>query len=135
MNNRFETETGVQTSNIFRYAAAGVGLVLLSLLGLLNNFVTFLFFAGCSIIAVTFLILFQTGIKWRIVFVGDELFLYRTRDNYEVQFGKKRRSELTLKETNAKKDRGMMTVNGTVYKYGNIKKFSKLKEYIEENLE
>ena len=49
---------------------------------------------------------------------------YRTRDNYEVQFGKKRRSELTLKETNAKKDRGMMTVNGTVYKYGNIKKFS-----------
>ncbi len=82
-----------------------------------------------------FLILFQTGIKWRIVFVGDELFLYRTRDNYEVQFGKKRRSELTLKETNAKKDRGMITVNGTVYKYGNIKKFSKLKEYIEENLE
>jgi hypothetical protein len=135
MKNRFETETGVQTKNIIMYTVSGVALILLSLLGLLNNLLTFLFFAGCSVIAVTFLIIFQTGIKWRIVFVGDELYLYRTKDNYEIRFGKKTRSELTLKETNAKKDRGILTVNGTVFKYGNIKNFSKLKEYTEENLE
>ena len=91
MKNRFETETGVQTKNIIMYAVSGVALILLSLLGLLNNLLTFLFFAGCSVIAVTFLIIFQTGIKWRIVFIGDELYLYRTKDNYEIRFGKKTR--------------------------------------------
>ncbi|MBO4423563.1 MAG: hypothetical protein J5879_08995 [Clostridia bacterium] len=136
---RFETETGVQTSNIIGYLASGGVLVLLSLFGLYFSVWMFLFLAGCSVIAVAFLALFQTRIKWIIVFEGDRMYTRNTMNSAAMynayDCGVIRMSQIKLKLTNKKKDRGYLGIPGTVYKYGNIKNFTAMKEYLEAHLQ
>lgn len=130
-------QTGPQTANIVVYLFTGAGMLLLSLLGLFYSVGLCLMIAAAVVISISFLVVLQLNNRWTISFIGDRMYAENSARGYAhalYDCGQLKRGQIVLKQTNAKKDRGMIQIPGTMHKYGNIHNFSSLCAYIEEHI-
>jgi hypothetical protein len=132
---RFETVTGVQTTNMIGYAITGAVLVLLSLFGLLVTVGLFIVLAAVAVTSAAMLIVFQLTIKWKIVFENDQMYAENVSTHQIKNIGRLRLSDLEIRDTNKEKDTGKLFTPYPDCRYENVKNFAALKEYLNTHLQ